>query len=133
MAAMNTTERQKKTRMLERSHSRVPPEIEIALLQRGGICAYVHGGSHSKGATTMQRVQFFQEHTALDYIYQEISKEVEERRRIGTNWVLLGSVALSDSSLCEAKPIHTSIHSPTQPPSLIPRLSPQTEGEERAW
>ena len=45
MAAMNTTERQKKTRMLERSHSRVPPEIEIALLQRCGmyvcICAYV--------------------------------------------------------------------------------------------
>ena len=32
MAAMNTTERQKKTRMLERSHSRVPPEMEIALL-----------------------------------------------------------------------------------------------------
>ena len=46
MAAMNTTERQKKTRMLERSHSRVPPEIEIALLQRCGmyvcICACVH-------------------------------------------------------------------------------------------
>ena len=45
MAAMNTTERQKKTRMLERSHSRVPPDIEIALLQRCGvyvcICAYV--------------------------------------------------------------------------------------------
>ena len=37
MAAMNTTERQKKTRMLERSHSRVPPEIEIALLQRCGM------------------------------------------------------------------------------------------------
>ena len=37
MAAMNTTERQKKTRMLERSHSRVPPEIEIALLQRCGV------------------------------------------------------------------------------------------------
>ena len=41
MAAMNTTERQKKTRMLERSHSRVPPEMEIALLQRCGIC--MHG------------------------------------------------------------------------------------------
>ena len=37
MAAMNTTERQKKTRILERSHSRVPPEIEIALLQRCGV------------------------------------------------------------------------------------------------
>ena len=47
MAAMNTTERQKKTRMLERSHSRVPPEIEIALLQKCSVwvymCAWVQG------------------------------------------------------------------------------------------
>lgn len=51
MAAMNTTERQKKTRMLERSHSRVPPEIEIALLQKYSVRVYVcmgtRGGSHS--------------------------------------------------------------------------------------
>ena len=51
MAAMNTTERQKKTRMLERSHSRVPPEIEIALLQKCSVRVYVcmgtRGGSHS--------------------------------------------------------------------------------------
>lgn len=51
MAAMNTTERQKKTRMLERSHSRVPPEIEIALLYRCSVWVYVcmgrRGGRHS--------------------------------------------------------------------------------------
>ena len=39
MAAMNRTERQKKTRMLERSHSRVLPEIEMALLY-GMWCVY---------------------------------------------------------------------------------------------
>jgi len=39
MAAMNRTERQKKTRMLERSHSRVLPEIEMALLySMCGVC-----------------------------------------------------------------------------------------------
>ena len=43
MAAMNSTERQKKTRMLARSHSRVLPEIEMALLC---VCRWCDGGGH---------------------------------------------------------------------------------------
>ena len=56
MAAMNTTERQKKTRMLERSHSRVPPEIEIALLQKCSVRVYVCMGTR-KDVTVEEQLQ----------------------------------------------------------------------------
>ena len=77
MAAMNTTERQKKTRMLERSHSRVPPEIEIALLYRCGM--YVYGESK-----------------ATDYILAQ-KREWKISERDDKYWYQLGSFGMSST------------------------------------
>ena len=65
MAAMNSTERQKKTRMLARSHSRVLPEIEMALLC---VCRWCDGGGH------VQRSYYYLKHLSyyrvLSMLYQ---------------------------------------------------------------